>query len=166
MSYVCQSMDSAVGRLKLVAKESRLCAVLWEADRPDRVRLGTMQEDENSAILLETKRQLAEYFSGDRDAFELDLDFDGTAFQTKVWEALRQIPYGETRSYGQIATQIGHPTAIRAVGAANGRNPLSIITPCHRVVGANGDLTGFAGGLAAKRLLLALEQSRTLKAAA
>ena len=163
MSYEYKFMDSAVGRLKLVAKGSKLCAILWESEGPDRVRLGPMHEAQNSAILEEAQRQLHEYFARKRNVFELEVDFVGTDFQTKVWQALLTIPYGKTRSYGQIATQIGHAKAVRAVGAANGRNPISIITPCHRVIGASGDLTGFAGGLAAKKWLLALESGPALR---
>ena len=168
MSYVFKIVDSPVGKLKLVARGSRLAAILWERDRPNRVRLGPMSEDERSPILVETARQLQEYFAGTRSRFELELDFAGTEFQKKVWVALLAIPFGETRSYGEIAKQIGSPNAVRAVGAANGRNPISIIAPCHRVIGASGELTGFAGGLKAKELLLTLEgsePSQTKKAA-
>ena len=165
MSYVYKVMDSPIGELKLVANGSKLSAILWEDDKPNRVRLGVMHEAENSPILVETERQLNEYFAGKRNRFELELDFVGTEFQRKVWEALLTIPYGETRSYGEIATQIGNAKAVRAVGAANGRNPISIIAPCHRVIGASGDLTGFAGGLRAKRMLLTLEIGNTSHAA-
>ena len=110
-------------------------------------------------MLTRAARQLAEYFAGTRRTFDLPLAFTarGTPFQQKVWRALLTIPFGETRSYGEIAAQIGSPRAVRAVGAANGRNPISIVAPCHRVVGANGKLTGFAGGLENKAYLLALE---------
>ena len=108
-------------------------------------------------VLVETERQLEEYFAGRRKAFALTLDVAGTPFQRKVWNALLTIPFGETRSYGEIARQIGSPDAVRAVGAANGRNPVSIVAPCHRVIGATGKLTGFAGGLEVKARLLALE---------
>ena len=165
MSYVYKVMDSPIGELKLVANGSKLSAILWEDDKPNRVRLGVMHEAENSPILVETERQLNEYFAGKRNRFELELNFVGTEFQRKVWEALLTIPYGETRSYGEIATQIGNAKAVRAVGAANGRNPISIIAPCHRVIGASGDLTGFAGGLRAKRMLLTLEIGNTSHAA-
>src|SRR6185437_17104518 len=101
--------------------------------------------------------QLGEYFAGKRRKFDVELDFAGTDFQKKVWRALLAIPFGETRSYGEIATQLGNPKAMRAVGAANGKNPISIIAPCHRVIGASGQLTGFAGGLEAKAHLLGLE---------
>jgi len=164
MSYVFKIVDSPVGQLKLVARGSRLAAILWERDRPNRVRLGPMSEDDNNPILVKTARQLQEYFAGTRSRFELELDFVGTEFQKKVWAALLAIPFGETRSYGEIAKQIGSPNAVRAVGAANGRNPISIIAPCHRVIGASGELTGFAGGLKAKELLLTLEGSAPAQA--
>jgi len=159
MEYAYKLMDSAVGRLKLVARGSKLSAVLWELDRPGRVRLGLMREEEKRPILLETETQLMEYFAGRRKSFDIAIDLVGTVFQTKVWTALSTIPHGQTRSYAQVAAQIGNPTAVRAVGAANGRNPVSIIVPCHRVIGTSGDLTGFAGGLQAKKTLLALECS-------
>ncbi|MBV7548022.1 methylated-DNA--[protein]-cysteine S-methyltransferase [Pseudomonas sp. PDM26] len=157
MTYTCTTVASPVGQLKLVANGSRLAAILWENDKPGRVRLGPMSEAPGNPILVRTAAQLREYFSGTRDRFELDLDFAGTEFQKKVWAALLTIPFGETRSYSQIAEQIGNPAAVRAVGAANGKNPLSIVAPCHRVIGASGKLTGFAGGLEAKELLLTLE---------
>jgi methylated-DNA-[protein]-cysteine S-methyltransferase len=157
MSYVYKVIDSPIGKLKLIANGSRLSAILWENDKPNRVRLGPIHEDKASPILAETERQLNEYFAGKRNCFELELDFAGTEFQRKVWEALLTIPFGETRSYGEIAVQIGNTKAVRAVGAATGKNPISIITPCHRVIGASGDLTGFAGGLGAKKMLLTLE---------
>lgn len=150
-------MDSPVGTLTLVAGDAGLRAILWENDDPRRVPLGSMTENPDHPVLIEAKRQLAAYFAGERTGFTVPLDFQGSAFQKKVWAALLAIPFGETRSYGEIARQIGHPSASRAVGAANGRNPISIIAPCHRVVGAGGRLTGFAGGLAAKAWLLALE---------
>ena len=155
--YYSKLLPSPVGVLKLVASDAGLAAILWENDDPRRVRLNRVIEDENHPILLETERQLGEYFAGRRRSFSLPLDFKGTPFQRRVWSALLTIPYGETRSYGEIARQIGNPAAVRAVGAANGRNPVSIIAPCHRVIGATGKLTGFAGGLETKARLLALE---------
>lgn len=157
MTYSCKTMDSPVGELKLVASEKGLAAVLWEGDDPRRVPLGPLVEDPENAILLETERQLRAYFAGTLTRFTLKLDFRGTAFQKSVWEALLTIPFGETRSYAEIARQIGRPEAFRAVGAANGRNPISIVAPCHRVIGSTGKLTGFAGGLAAKQRLLGME---------
>jgi methylated-DNA-[protein]-cysteine S-methyltransferase len=155
--HVSTPMSSPVGRLTLVATDAGLAAVLWENDPPRRVRLHIGGEDARHPLLVEAARQLSEYFAGRRQAFSIALDPTGTAFQRTVWEALMTIPFGETRTYAQLAAQIGHPGAARAVGAANGRNPLSIIAPCHRVVGSTGALTGFAGGLDVKARLLALE---------
>jgi methylated-DNA-[protein]-cysteine S-methyltransferase len=157
MTYVYKTMKSPVGELKLVASDKGLAAILWEHDNPQRVRLTPVSEDKNNPVLLEAERQLKDYFSGKRKSFSVKLDFKGTEFQKKVWAALLTIPFGETRSYGQIAKQIQNPKAVRAVGAANGKNPISIIAPCHRVIGSTGKLTGFAGGLEAKARLLALE---------
>jgi methylated-DNA-[protein]-cysteine S-methyltransferase len=158
-AYVSTTIASPVGRLKLIASNEGLAAILWENDRPGRVRLAAAAEHAGLPILRETARQLAEYFAGRRQVFELELDFAGTEFQEKVWRALLTIPFGETRTYAQVARQIGRPKAVRAVGAANGRNPISIVTPCHRVIGSNGALTGFAGGLDVKQRLLHLESA-------
>lgn len=164
MKHVFKWIRSPVGLLKLIGSKAGLIAILWENDRPQRVRLGALAENPEHSLLCRTEQQLAEYFKGDRRAFDVKLALAGTPFQNTVWQALLTIPYGETRSYSQIARQIGNPTAVRAVGAANGRNPISIITPCHRVVGSSGALTGFAGGLEAKRYLLDLEtQGETRK---
>ncbi|MDP1028009.1 methylated-DNA--[protein]-cysteine S-methyltransferase [Sphingomonas sp. KR1UV-12] len=150
-------MASPVGALTLVATAAGLAAVLWECDDGARVRLDHGGHDPDHPVLSAATAQLAQYFAGQRRTFDLPLAPAGTPFQQQVWAALRTIPWGETRSYAAIATAIGRPTAIRAVGAANGRNPLSIVVPCHRVIGSNGALTGFAGGLAAKDLLLGIE---------
>lgn len=158
MTYFYKNMKSPMGELKLIANDKGLAAILWEKDNPRRVRLGPASEDKYHPVLFEAERQLNDYFSGKRKTFSLKLDFEGTEFQKKVWEALLTIPFGETRSYGQIAKQIRSPKAVRAVGAAIGRNPISIIAPCHRVIGSTGKLTGFAGGLEAKARLLALEE--------
>jgi len=157
MAYYYKMMPSPVGELTLVAGDKGLVAILWENDRPGRVRLGPLSEDKSHPVLIETERQLSDYFAGKRQSFSLNLDFQGTEFQKKVWAALLTIPFGQTRNYGQIAAQIGNPKAVRAVGAANGKNPISIVAPCHRVIGANGTLTGFAGGLKAKECLLSIE---------
>jgi methylated-DNA-[protein]-cysteine S-methyltransferase len=157
MSLSWKTIGSPVGKLKIVASDRGLTAILWENDQPTRVRLGEMREDAGHPVLVETERQLTEYFRGDRKTFALELDFSGPDFQKRVWQELLAIPYGETRSYGDIAKKLGNPKACRAVGAANGKNPISIIAPCHRVVGSNGKLTGFAGGLEAKAYLLRLE---------
>lgn len=159
MQLSFMEMSSPVGVLKLVAHEHALVAVLWENENPKRVRLAELIEDQQHPILLKTQKQLNEYFAGQRQNFDLPLDFEGTEFQQKVWQALLSIPFGETRSYKGIAEQIGNVKAVRAVGAANGKNPISIIAPCHRVVGANGKLVGFAGGLENKDVLLKLESN-------
>lgn len=155
--YYFTMLDSPIGRLKLVASDEGLAGILWEVERPGRVNLNPQLENDHHPILLRVVKQLKEYFSGSRMVFDVPLDFKGTAFQKAVWERLVRIPFGETRTYGEIAKELGKPTAMRAVGAANGRNPIAIIAPCHRVIGANGTLTGFAGGLAAKAFLLELE---------
>lgn len=155
--YFYKTIPSPVGLLTLVANDHGLAAVLWENDDPKRVRLSPLHEDTKHPVLVEAERQLKDYFAGKREKFELQLDFNGTEFQRQVWQALLTIPFGETRSYAQIAEQIGNPNAVRAVGAANGKNPISIIAPCHRVIGSNGKLTGFAGGMEAKAFLLKLE---------
>lgn len=162
MPYVCKTMQSPVGQLTLAGTDGKLAAILWENDKPTRVRLGEMREDARYPVLLDTERQLNEYFAGRRCRFELELDFSGTDFQKKVWAALLTIPFGETRSYSDIARQIGDIKAVRAVGAANGKNPISIVAPCHRVIGASGELTGFAGGLKVKEMLLMLEGAHAL----
>jgi methylated-DNA-[protein]-cysteine S-methyltransferase len=150
-------IQSPVGDLKLVASDKGLMAVLWENDHPTRVRLARLVNDHNHPILLETERQLKEYFQGKRKSFSVKLDLIGTRFQHQVWQALLTIPFGETRSYGELARRLGNPKAMRAVGAANGKNPISIVVPCHRVIGASGKLIGFAGGLKIKAFLLQLE---------
>lgn len=157
MTHHYKLMKSPVGELTLAASSRGLAAILWENDRPGRVRLPTLHENPLHPVLLDTERQLEEYFAGNRREFALAVDFTGTPFQKLIWNALLTIPFGETRSYGQLARQIGRPSAARAVGAANGRNPISIIAPCHRVIGSNGELTGFAGGIEAKAYLLRLE---------
>ena len=150
-------MDSPMGLLTLVASNAGLRAVLWPRDNPARVPLGevaTTTETTDHPVLVAAVDQLSEYFAGDRQTFDLLLDPIGTDFQQSAWMALRAIPYGTTVSYGEQAAAMGDKRKARAVGAANGRNPISIIVPCHRVVGANGSLTGFAGGLESKQWLL------------
>ena len=158
MSLAYKTIESPIGKLKLVASDKGLVAILWEKDSPRRVRLDELVAEEQHPVLVETARQLGQYFAGKRKTFSIALDMRGTRFQKDVWEALLAIPFGETRSYGQLAKQLGNPRASRAVGAANGRNPVSIIVPCHRVIGSSGKLTGFAGGLDAKAHLLGLEK--------
>jgi len=159
MTYFYKTMKSPIGKLKLIASDKGLAGVLWENDRPMRIRLAPLAPDEHHPVLLEAERQLNDYFSGKRQSFSVKLDVKGTEFQKRVWAALLEIPFGETRSYGDIARQIRQPEAVRAVGAASGKNPVSIIAPCHRVIGSTGKLTGFAGGLETKARLLELERN-------
>ena len=151
------TMDSPMGALTLVASNAGLRAVLWPSDDPARVPLGEVivtSDVTGHPVLAAAVDQLREYLVGDRQAFDLPLDPLGTDFQQSAWMALRAIPYGATVSYGEQAAAMGDKRKARAVGAANGRNPISIIVPCHRVVGSNGSLTGFAGGLDNKQWLL------------
>ena len=161
MQLAFTEMDTPVGVLKLVAHDHALVAVMWDNEDHKRVRLANLVRQDDHSILLKTQQQLQEYFAGQRQQFDVPLDFEGTEFQKKVWQALLSIPFGETRSYKQIAEQVGSVNAMRAVGAANGKNPISIIAPCHRVVGASGKLVGFAGGLDNKAILLRLESSNS-----
>jgi methylated-DNA-[protein]-cysteine S-methyltransferase len=164
MKHFHSEIQSHLGRLTLIADETHLLAVLWENDRLDRVRLERGEPALRHPVLMQAERELTEYFDGGRQAFNVPLRWAGTPFQSSVWNALRDIPYGKTWSYSELALAVNSPRACRAVGAANGRNPLSIIVPCHRVIGKSGALTGFAGGSEAKAYLLRLEASsaRTL----
>ena len=164
MSFAYKTIDSPVGKLKLVASNKGLVAILWENDNPKRVRLGELVKTAAHPILIKAERQLGEYFAGKRRSFSVALDMRGTLFQRNAWEALLAIPFGETRSYAEVAKQLGNPQAMRAVGTASSRNPISIIVPCHRVIGSTGKLTGFAGGLEAKARLLELEQKKAPRA--
>ncbi len=149
-------VDSPVGPLTLVASAKGLRAVLWMGEADVRVKTGPIDggEEDPNGVLAATATQLEEYFAGTRIDFDVPLDAVGTGFQQSAWDALCTIPFGETLSYGEQARRMGDARKARAVGAANGRNPISIIVPCHRVVGANGSLTGFAGGLENKAWLL------------
>jgi len=146
-------IDSPVGKLRLVAEDGFLTELRFGGEPA--VIDGDIEENR---LLDEAERQLGEYFCGARRQFDLPLRMKGTAFQLEDWEALREIPYGETVTYGEIARRIGRPKASRAVGIANHNNPISIIVPCHRVIGSNGKLTGYGGGLNVKQQLLELEQ--------
>jgi len=157
LQHFRRTVQSPVGALTLVATDRALVAVVWRTAGHGRVPFEKAEHEPDHPLLAATARQLAEYFQGQRRTFDLELEFRGTDFQRSVWAALRTIPYGETRTYAQIAQAVGNASAVRAVGAANGRNPISIIAPCHRVIGMNGSLTGFGGGLDAKARLLALE---------
>ena len=152
-----RTVESPVGLLTLAGNGRRLMH-LWVVDQTNEPGHGGWER--NDKAFPDAVEQLDAYFAGERREFDLELDLVGTNFQRRVWEALRTIPYGETRSYGYVAEQIGSPRAFRAVGLANGRNPIGIIVPCHRVIGANGTLIGYGGGLERKRTLLELERGR------
>lgn len=152
------SVDSPIGRLTLVADGDALLAVDFPHQHPSPARRGEPVESSTHPVLNQAARELAEYFAGTRQIFTTRLSPQGTPFQRTVWQQLTTIPFGTTCSYGQIAAAIARPKAVRAVGAANGQNPLPLFIPCHRVIGARGDLTGFAGGLPLKRWLLAHEE--------
>ncbi|MDA0766297.1 MAG: methylated-DNA--[protein]-cysteine S-methyltransferase [Verrucomicrobia bacterium] len=151
---VSRTISSPVGNLILLASAEGL-AGLFFGHRIERDSLPS--EDAGNGHLAAAEKQLREYFAGKRTRFDLPFDVAGTDFQKRVWAELSRIPFGVTRSYGEIAARIGNPKSVRAVGLANGANPLSVIVPCHRVIGANGSLTGFGGGLELKRRLLVLE---------
>lgn len=155
-----RDVDTPIGRLVVVASSVGVRAVMWPGEHPDRLRIDVSPGPEEPAavvVLDAAESQLAEYFAGERTEFDLPLDPIGTPFQLAAWQALRTIPYGQTVSYGEQARRIGDARKARAIGAANGRNPISIIVPCHRVVGSDGSLTGYAGGVERKAFLLALE---------
>lgn len=153
-----RTVDSPVGALTLAGHGNTLTNLRMVDQTHQPSRAGWEPDDD---AFPDAVQQLAAYFGGERTSFDLDLELVGTRFQRQVWAALQMIPYGETRSYRDIAEQVGAPGAFRAVGLANGRNPIGIIVPCHRVIGAGGGLTGYGGGLDRKRLLLDLEKSRT-----
>lgn len=156
-------LDSPVGPLLLVADDHALRGVYFEPHRHGpRSTDGWARAGADDPVLGPARRQLAAYFAGDADTFDLPLGARGTPFQERVWAALRAIPYGETISYAELARRVGSPKASRAVGAANGHNPLSIVVPCHRVIGANGTLTGYGGGMERKQWLL--EHERAVRA--
>ena len=157
--YYSTCVDSPVGQLQLVASAKGLCGVYFDgAGKHEDMRMRGAQDGSGHPLLVKAQKQLEEYFAGKRTAFDLKLDMQGTVFQIKSWKELCNIPYGQTISYGEQATRVGDVKKARAVGAANGRNPISIIVPCHRVIGASGSLVGFGGGLKTKELLLTLEQ--------
>lgn len=153
MNY--QFIETPIGELRLVSNGRHLVQI----DFPGTTETASDDVEQGDVVLTAAAGQLREYFAGKRRAFDLPLDTGGTEFQRQVWTALTEIPFGELRSYSDIASSIGRPKAVRAVGAANGRNPIPIVVPCHRVIGSDGSLTGFAGGLEAKTRLLQLEGS-------
>ena len=153
-TLVSYAYDSPLGELLIVASDEGLRAILWPLESEhSRVKLGDYMEGSNP-VIAQAVSELDEYFAGKRHNFDVAIDPVGTDFQKSVWTSLRNIGYAKTKSYGEQADAIGKPTAVRAVASANGKNPISIVVPCHRVIGANGSLTGFAGGLDSKRWLL------------
>jgi methylated-DNA-[protein]-cysteine S-methyltransferase len=156
LSFKC--LSSPVGRLTMLADDSALVAVLWETEEYNRDQFGPSVEADDHPVLRDARQQLEEYFAGKRKTFDLPLHPRGTEFQRRVWSGLQDIPFGELWSYGTLARYIGQAGAARAVGAANGRNPIPIIIPCHRVIGSDGTLTGFGGGLDVKARLIELER--------
>ncbi|MCL9775345.1 methylated-DNA--[protein]-cysteine S-methyltransferase [Vibrio methylphosphonaticus] len=148
-------VDSPLGRVTIQATDQGLTGLWFEEHTTQPEHLGELQA--HHPVLLLTKQQLSEYFSGERTCFEIPLAAKGTPFQMQVWQALCDIPYGHLMSYQELADYIGNPKAVRAVGSANGKNPISVIVPCHRVIGKSGKLTGYAGGVARKQALLNLE---------
>jgi methylated-DNA-[protein]-cysteine S-methyltransferase len=152
------TMGSPIGELLLVGDGETLSGLYMQDGRKP-TQIAT-DWTESAASFTDVKRQLEEYFAGERTTFEVRLAAEGAPFEREVWHALEEIPYGETVSYGEIARRVGQPTAARAVGTANGRNPIAVIVPCHRVIGADGSLTGYGGGLERKRLLLELESGQ------
>ena len=152
MTTFTTTIDSPAGPLVLTSDGTALTGVLFDAE------VDPTWSTQPCAVLDRAVAQLGEYFAGERTEFELPLEPAGTPFQRTTWLALREIPYAETINYGQLALRVGNPKASRAVGLANGRNPISIVVPCHRVIGADGSLTGYGGGLDRKRLLLDLER--------
>ena len=157
---VYTTVDSPIGELLLVGDGEVLSGLhMQDAPRPMAVRPEWRRDH---GAFPDVRRELSEYFAGERTEFHVPVAMDGTPFQRTVWSALRAIPYGETRSYGELARSIGNPSAVRAVGTANGRNPIAVIVPCHRVIGADGTLTGYGGGLERKRTLLDLERGPRL----
>ncbi len=148
------TLSTPIGEVLLLSDDDALVALRFDDERRGAPTAG----GERDPVLRSASAQLREYFAGERTAFDLSLRPQGTPFERRVWDALRGIPYGETTSYGALAAALGEPGAARAVGRANGRNPIPVIVPCHRVIGADGSLTGFGGGLACKRALLDLER--------
>ena len=153
-----KTIESPVGKLRLMATDKGLSAVLFNGGRGvKKLPPSALEQDDNHPMLKKAEKQLKEYFAGKRKDFDLPLDPQGTVFQIKAWRELSKIPYGKTISYGEQAKRVGDAKKARAVGMANGRNPLAIVVPCHRVIGASGALTGFGGGLKTKKYLLDLE---------
>lgn len=152
-------VETPLGRMLVMSDAGRLVGLHFREDRHQPMLEQAWTRDSGDAVIERTRYQLAEYFAGTRREFDVPMEPRGTPFQQRVWTVLTEIPYGTTTTYGRMARRLGQPTATRAVGAANGRNPISILVPCHRAIGADGSLTGYAGGLERKKALLELEQA-------
>jgi methylated-DNA-[protein]-cysteine S-methyltransferase len=161
MSFIYRNIDSPVGKIFLVSNQQSLVALAFKDNWPKLKEQFTGLKKGVCPILDKTERQLGEYFSGQRKDFDLPTELKGTDFQERLWKSLAHIPYGKTFSYSEQAEKINNPLAVRAVGRTNGLNPISIIYPCHRVIGKSGKLTGYAGGIKAKAYLLELEREHT-----
>ncbi|WP_407481374.1 methylated-DNA--[protein]-cysteine S-methyltransferase [Elizabethkingia meningoseptica] len=159
---VYKDVASPVGLVRAIASNKGLVAIIWEGEGYKRTKLSPPVKSDKHPILIQTEKELNEYFNNERTIFDIPLDFKGTEFQIRVWKALLKIPYGATKTYGDLARILGDIKAVRAVGGALNKNPISIIVPCHRVVGTSGNLVGFAGGLNNKSILLDLEQGFTM----
>jgi methylated-DNA-[protein]-cysteine S-methyltransferase len=157
MTTLYTEMESPLGTLQLTADDGALTGVHFPGQKHDRPAQADWQRADDEPVLAQARRELGEYFAGRRARFEVRLDPRGTPFQRAVWQALLAVPFGATSTYGAIAAAVGRPSAVRAVGAAVGANPIGIVVPCHRIVGRDGTLTGYAGGLDRKAKLLALE---------
>lgn len=151
-------IDTPLGTVRIVARGDAIAGIWFDGQKYDALPDDAWRESPGDPLLRDAARQLREYFAGRRERFDLPLAPEGTAFQKSVWLAIAKVPSGRTTSYGELARRIGRPSSVRAVGAAVGRNPVSVVVPCHRIVGSDGSLTGYAGGLERKRALLALER--------
>lgn len=162
MNHPYKIITSPVGILTLVTDNKSLTQIGWENPGSVPVERDPAYEDENHPLLLQAAEELNEYFAGKRQSFSIDVNPEGTEFQKKVWKALLTIPFGKTKTYGEIAALIGNPDAVRAVGGAANKNPVPVIIPCHRVIGADGKLVGFGGGLQRKEYLLEVEGKKRI----
>jgi methylated-DNA-[protein]-cysteine S-methyltransferase len=166
MTHFVKTLRTPVGELFLAATETAVAALVWSREELERIGIREWKPGKTCALLAEAERQLREYFEGERRSFDLPLQFHGTPFQESVWKELGKIPFGKTWSYRELARRVGKPAAVRAVGSANGKNPVCIILPCHRVVRLSGDIGGYAGGVGHKAWLLELESARRPEIAA
>jgi methylated-DNA-[protein]-cysteine S-methyltransferase len=159
MSHYVKTLSTPMGKMILGTSETSVIALVWKKEELERIDSAAWQEGSTCSLLNEAEKQLQEYFQRGRQAFDLPLQLQGTAFQKRVWTELKKIPFGKTWSYQELAKRVGNPGAVRAVGTANGRNPICIFIPCHRVVRLSGELGGYAGGLDNKAFLLGLESA-------